>query len=487
MSEVPYSRSPQLSVVTHGEQTVVGKLSADTLTASAISARMERLPARGPVARMILMLGLGAFFEIYDVFLTAYIAPALIRTHIFAKSSTSFVDLHAIGAFVSAVFLGFFVGTFFVTSLADRWGRRKIFAYALLFYTACSAIMAFQSDPVWIVFWRALAGLGMGAEIVTIDAYVSELVPAAMRGRAYASVQSIQYVAVPVLAFLAWQLLPATILGQDGWRWIVWTGCMSAIAVWLIRLGLPESPRWLASRGRLDEADQVVSGLEARCIRDNGSLPEPDWTNTVSQPGKASIGDVWKPPYRRRTIMLMVFNFFQSIGYYGFASWIPTLLIANGVNVTHSLLYSFLIAVANPLGPLLSLLFADRIERKHLIVGSAAIFAVAGMLFSEQHNAALVIALGIGMTLAGNCMSFSYRAYQAELFPTRARARCIGMVYSVSRLSAMFSGLLIGFTLHHAGAQGVFAIISGSMLIVVCVIGIFGPRTRGLRLEQISR
>jgi putative MFS transporter len=487
MSEVPYSRSPQLSVLTHDEHTVVEKPFAGTLTASAISARMERLPARGPIARMALMLGLGAFFEIYDVFLTAYVAPALVRTHIFTKGGASFVDLHAIGAFVSAIFLGFFVGTFFVTSLADRWGRRKVFVYALLFYTACSATMAFQSDPVWIVFWRALAGLGMGAEIVTIDAYLSELVPAAVRGRAYAFVQSIQYVAVPVLAFLAWQLLPVTILGQQGWRWIVWIGCVSAVAVWFIRLGLPESPRWLASRGRLEEADQVVSRLEAECIRNTGNLPEPTGTTTAPQPGSASTNEAWKPPYRRRTIMLMVFNFFQSIGYYGFASWVPTLLIANGVNVTHSLLYSFLIAVANPIGPLLSLLIADRFERKHLIVGSAAIFAVAGTLFAQQHNAASVIALGIGMTLAGNCMSFSYRAYQAELFPTRTRARCIGMVYSVSRLSAMFSGFLIGFTLHHAGAQGVFAIISGAMFIVVCVIGAFGPRTKGLRLEQISQ
>jgi MFS transporter, putative metabolite:H+ symporter len=183
----------------------------------------------------------------------------------------------------------------------------------------------------------------------------------------------------------------------------------------------------------------------------------------------------------------MVFNFFQSIGYYGFASWIPTLLIANGVNVTHSLMYAFVIAIANPAGPLISLLFADHVERKHLIVGAAGVFAVAGILFSRQHSTASIILLGTLMTLAGNCMSLSYRAYQAELFPTRARARCVGMVYSVSRFSAILSGFLIGFTLRHVGAAGVFFIISGSMLVVMGVIGIFGPRTKGLRLEEISR
>ena len=184
--------------------------------------------------------------------------------------------------------------------------------------------------------------------------------------------------------------------------------------------------------------------------------------------------------------MLMVFNFFQSIGYYGFASWVPTLLISNGVGVAHSLLYSFLMAIANPLGPLVSMLFADRVERKYMIAGSAAFFSVVGLIFSQQRDPVLIIILGILLTLAGNCMSFSYRAYQAELFPTRVRARCIGMVYSISRVSAMFSGLLIGFALHHSGVGGVFTVIAGSMLVVVFVIGVFGPRTLGRSIEEIS-
>ncbi|MEI7297450.1 MFS transporter [Paraburkholderia tropica] len=461
--------------------------SGRAVSAEGITARMERLPAGGPVMFMVLMLALGAFFEIYDVFMTAYIAPALVSSGIFSRGSDTFWNVHSIGAFVAAIFLGFFVGTFFVTAIADRLGRRKVFVIALLWYTACSAIMAFQHQPVGIFIWRALAGVGLGAEIVTIDTYLSELVPASIRGRAYAFVQSVQYLAVPLLAFLAWQLLPHALFGLEGWRWVVLTGCFSAIAVWFIRLGLPESPRWLASHGRIAEANRIVEKLEYRAARwTRRRLEEPDWRKSMTATEQPGFREAWKPPYLRRTVMLMVFNFFQSIGYYGFASWVPTLLIANGVGVTHSLMYSFVIAVANPLGPLMDLLFADRVERKYLVAGSAAIFALVGALFSTQHNPVLIVSLGVLLTLAGNCMSFSYRAYQAELFPTRIRARCIGTVYSVSRLSAMFSGFLIAFFLHHYGVSGVFAVIVGSMLIVVVVIGAFGPRTRGLRLEQIS-
>jgi MFS transporter, putative metabolite:H+ symporter len=132
------------------------------------------------------------------------------------------------------------------------------------------------------------------------------------------------------------------------------------------------------------------------------------------------------------------------------------------------------------------MLFADRLERKWLIAGSAATLAVLGVIFAQQRDPAILVAMGLLMTLAGNCMTFSYRTYQAELFPTRMRARAIGLVYSASRVSAMLSGFLIGFSLRHTRVPGVFALIAGSMFVVVLTIGFFGPRSRGLSLEQVS-
>ena len=165
---------------------------------------------------------------------------------------------------------------------------------------------------------------------------------------------------------------------------------------------------------------------------------------------------------------------------------IKMLLAEKGVAFTHSLLYSFIIAIASPLGPLVAMLFADRFERKWLIAGSAATLAVLGVIFAQQRDPAILVAMGLLMTLAGNCMTFSYRTYQAELFPTRMRARAIGLVYSASRVSAMLWGFLIGFSLRHTGVPGVFALIAGSMFVVVLTIGFFGPRSRGLSLEQVS-
>jgi putative MFS transporter len=144
-------------------------------------------------------------------------------------------------------------------------------------------------------------------------------------------------------------------------------------------------------------------------------------------------------------------------------------------------------AIANPVGPLLGILIADRIERKWQIVIAAASVGVLGVLFSLPSSDILLILCGVLLTMANNWMSFAYHSYQAELFPTRVRARAVGFVDSWSRLSVIFGSFIIAFFLRNSGVLGVFLFIAFRMLMVVLLIGIFGPRTRNLALEEISR
>jgi putative MFS transporter len=195
---------------------------------------------------------------------------------------------------------------------------------------------------------------------------------------------------------------------------------------------------------------------------------------------------MWKPPYGKRATMMIIFNVIQTVGFYGFANWVPTLLIKQGITITTSLMYSTIIALAAPVGPLIGLVIADKFERKTVIVAMAGLNVVCGLLFSQSSNAAFLVAMGVCLTLAGNIISYSYHAYQTELFPTSIRARAVGFVYSWSRFSAIFTSFIIAGVLKEFGSTGVFVFIAGAMMIVMAAIGLMGPKTRDVALEKIS-
>ena len=461
-----------------------------TATAAELAARLDRLPMTRHIWVLVTLISLGGAFEFYDLFLTAYIAPGLVKAGYFTPESLGPFSVLApygvagVGTFVFAMFAGLFVGAIFLGHFADRYGRRTVFTFSLIWYSITTAIMAFQTSGFAVDLWRFIAGIGIGIELVTIDTYVSELVPSSHRGRAYAYNQFLQFLAVPLVAFLAWLLVPRTPLGLDGWRWVVLIGSAGAIFVWFIRLSLPESPRWLARHGRLADAERVVAGIESRVAMESGGKLAPPEPPQREEAGEGTFAEIWQPPYDRRAILMSVFNFFQTFGYYGFAAWVPTLLIAKGINVTTSLEYAFIIAVANPVGPLLGTLIADRVERKWQICLGALGIGVFGMLFANSELPAMLILLGVLVTLCNNLMSFSFHSYQSELFPTRIRSRAIGFVYSWSRLSAALSGLVVAFLLNLGGVNAVFAFIAFAMAIVVATIGGFGPAPAASRSKQ---
>ncbi|MEG3084905.1 MFS transporter [Sphingomonas sp. PB2P12] len=454
-------------------------------TSSILSARLDRLPATRTVWTIVGLLSLAFFFELYDMLLSGYIAPGLVRGGIFTTTTAGVFGTQGVAAFIAALFAGLTVGTLIAGAFNDRFGRRAVFTWALLGYTAASVAMAFQHSATAINAFRFCAGIGLGVEMITIDTYICELVPSHVRGRAIALSQAIGFIAVPVVAVLSWILVPLSPLGLDGWRWVVLIGATSAIAVWYIRRRLPESPRWLAQKGRFAEAEAIVAALERRVEQEHGApLPPPSADRPSVERGR--FGEMFRPPYRRRTTMMIVFNICQTIGYYGFTNWVPTLLIEHGISVTKSMAYTAIIALSAPVGPMLGLAIGDRFERKWIIVAAAATVVLAGGVFAAATSAALLILMGIVLTVAGNTISFAYHAYQAEIFPTRIRAKAIGFVYAFSRMSAMINAFLIAFVLRQGGVASVFGFIGAAYLIAIVAIGVFGPRTANRSLEEIA-
>jgi putative MFS transporter len=443
-----------------------------------IAARIERLPLGPFHRRFITLVSLGNFFDLYDIFIVAYIGAAL--------QQSGFLSLKQFSIFVAAGFLGMFFGTVVFGIGSDRMGRRRAFILLLLIYSAFTFVGAFSPSADWLIALRFCAGIGIGAEIVVIDTYVTEVVPSYARGRYVAITQVAGFTAVPIAAVLSRLLVPTHFL-MSGWRWVMLIGASGALLTWWFRRRLPESPRWLESRGRVAEAEAIVAALEAGSIAVLPPSKVAQKTAVATQaPERASFAELWRPPYLSRTVMLVLFQALQTIGFYGFANWAPTFLLKRGVSLLHSLEYTLLIAMVSPLGPLLAAWTSDRFERKWTIVILALLVAAFGLGFGNSIAPAPVIAFGALLTLANYWFSAAFHAYQSELFPTRLRATGIGFTYSWSRLSAAFTSLLIGAVLVH-GVPMVFALLAAAMILVAAIVGFLGPRTNGMVLEELSR
>lgn len=470
-------------------------VSTDTISLppAGIAARLDRLPASRSLWIMVCLIALGGWFEFYDVFFVGYVAPGMIKSGLFTPdslgvlASLKVISFAGFGTFVFATFAGLWVGTLMVSQLLDRFGRRAVFTWALIWYLGCNAVLAFQTTGFALDVWRFLGGLGIGVEFTTIDTYLSELMPSHMRGRAFALQQTISFCAVPFVALLAWLLVPLSPLGFAGWRWVVLIGSVGAIVVWFLRLGLPESPRWLAKNGRFAEADQIVSALERKSIQETGrELREPDRT-LPDDAGGGRYTEMFNAPYLRRILMLSLFNLAGAFSYYGFAAWVPSLLGQHGITITHSLEYAFVIAVANPFGPMVGALFSERIERKWIMCGGLAAMMIFMFLFSQFSSPVALIGCGVLFTLAANIQAFASHSYQSEIFPTRFRLRAVGFVWSWLRLSSAFSGLIVGYLINAGGVVSVAVLIAGTTSIQILLIAILGPKSTGLALEEINQ
>lgn len=453
-----------------------------------IGHRLDNLRV-GPVHRKVVVaIGLGLFFEVYEIFLSGSIATAL-KTE-YGLGGT------ALQLLMASSFLGMFIGAAAFGRIADRIGRRNAFLINLVWFSVWSIIGAIAPNPWMLVGARFMAGIGVGAEYPVADSYLSDVLPKAHRGRLAAWAYTCSFAAVPVLGFLSLSLNNHTLFGFAGWRVLLVVGAIGALFVIYLRRGLPESPRWLAGVGRTEEAEAAMQAFE------KGTGPEAEEDSDTVAPDEAKTDEVTtdeKPmrtsaalarlrlsPYRQRLIMLGVFHLFQPFGYYGFGTLAALVLVSRGFDVTSSLLFTAVSFIGYPLGSLLSIPLLKRFERKYLIMATVAVMAVCGVLFATVSAPAMIVVFGLLTTAASNVFSNIYHVYQAEIFPSDVRATAVGWTYSVSRLSSAALPFILIPVLNHYGAAAMFSVVLVALAAAVAVLVPFGPRTTGRSLDEIN-
>jgi len=453
---------------------------ADAALVSA-STVLESLPVNRWHWRLVVLVGLGSFFDLYEVFLGGVLAPVLAGEFGLGNVGKAMV--------ISAGFAGMFVGANLLSIAADRLGRRRIFIINLLVYSLFSLAAAFSPNVETFLVLRFLAGIGLGAELVLVDTYLAEFVPARVRGRMTACAYTIGFIGVPLAALLGGKLVARhQMLGIDGWRWLLVFGGLGAVFVLAVRMLLPESPRWLESRGRAAEAREVVASVVAKAAPDT-PVPEIRASPADSSDDAPSVAEVLRiafRDYRPRSVMLVIFQVLQTIAYYGFGTLAPLVLVNKGFEVTESLGYAALTFAGYPIGSLVSIPLVERFERKFLIIASALGIALCGIVFAAADNVVLIVVAGFLLTAVSNVFSNAFHIYQAEIFPTAIRTTASGIAYSLSRAT---STVLPFMAVPALAAFGPVAVFSGSavMIVLLCIdVGLLGPRSTGLTLEEVQ-
>ena len=440
--------------------------------------RLDRLPIGRFHKVMLVALSFAYFFEFADINSFATTAPKLIKLWGLTVNQIAYVT--------SLSFVGMFLGSLVAGWMADRWGRKSALLATTLFFSVFSFASAFTWDVVSLGVCRVLTSAGLSAMTVVAVIYLSEMYPAAVRGKYQAYAIVIGICGTPVTNLLASAIVPLT---DWSWRLVYVWGALGVLVLFLVRR-LVESPRWYESRGEYDRADAVLRDIEEQVAADRGPLPEPAPPTPQDEQAKmtrAPLRLLLQKRYLKPTVLLTILWVTQTIGFFGYSSWAPTLLSKEGFSVESSIFYVALSTVGAPLGSYLAALVTDRFERKWCLVVFGALIAVCGLLYGLTFNPVLIVVFGFLVNLIERGYTALAYAYSPELFDIRGRSLGTGVSYGLGRLSNALGPLVIAALYLGSGYQSVFAFIAGTWLFGALVLAVFGPRTRPNRAPRLDQ
>jgi putative MFS transporter len=423
--------------------------------------------------KLMLFFALPLFFDSCDINSFPSAAPGLIHAWGMSINQIAFIT--------SASFIGMFVGATLGGIISDRIGRRWSLLTYVLIASLGSLCTAAVPDPTWMFVTRVVTGVGISAGMVTAMTYMSEVFPAKSRGAWQSWAMVINLSAIPITNFVARMVVPS---GDDGWRWVFLWGALGLVFIFVIPF-LPESPRWLERMGRMEEADAIVCRMEAEVTAQHGPLPPPlVFTRRVEQ--REPWSAMFSPTYRRRTLVLCGIWLLQTIGFYGFEAWVPTLLVQHGFTLVRSLTYFSLINIGAPLGALLAVFVADRYERKYTLGAVAFVVAVCGLFYGLSFEPPLIVGFGFMVGMLVQTFATLLYAYTPEQFPTGMRNSATGLTYGAGRIANVANAFIIAAIYQNLGYISVFTYIAGAWLLTAFMVVAFGPRTTGRSLEALN-
>jgi MFS transporter, putative metabolite:H+ symporter len=442
-----------------------------------IAARIERLPLSSWHVRIGIVVCTGFFFDAFDIMTLSYALPVLVpQWHLSPRE---------IGPAIAVGFIGQIFGALLFGWLAEKIGRVKSAVCTILVFSVMSLACAFAWNLPSLMAIRFIQGWGLGGAIPILATYVNEFANARRRGRFVLSYQCAFAIGLPVTAWIGNWVVPLL-----GWQWMFVIGALPGLIVLPLARLLPESPRWLANRGRADEADRVLSRIEASISR-NGARPLPPIPTGMPRVPRADthVGNLFRGIYLKRTLTVWTLWFCTYVITYGMLTWLPIVWgTVYHMPLAAALRYQSIYgAIAAP-GFLITIFLIDFLGRRRMFMLGLGLGSCLMLFLAANPGAApatVLVALSLSQ-LAVGMLALALSTYTAELYPTELRALGSGFGNAWLRLGGTAGPAFIGVVLPIYGLRGVFFAFGLLLLVGFAVCFFFAVETRGKVLEQLS-
>ncbi len=433
--------------------------------------RLDRLPISGFHRRLFTLVGLGMFFDGFDIYIAATVLGATFRS--------GFSTLGENAAFVSSTFLGMTVGSLLTGFIGDRYGRRITYQFNLFLFGGASVLAAFAPGMTALIVLRFFMGVGLGAENVVGYSTMTEFVPASVRGRWLGYVAVLVVTGLPASALAGWLLVP-----YFGWRAMFALGGIGALLVWRARKAMPESPRWLESVGRTAEAEALMSRIEAEASQ---GRPLPAAAPAPAHAPSRSLAILFQPPLAGRMALGIVCLIVINTLVYGFITWLPTFFAKQGLSIATSFGYSLVMAVGAPVGSFIGATVVDRLGRRPTIIGAGLVSIAFGCVYPFVSDPVLLPLAGFALTVPIYVLvAVLFGVYIPELFPTEVRLRASGICNTFGRGATILTPFAVVPLFTAYGVGGVLALMVGLLALMILTVWALGVEPSGRSLEQMA-
>src|SRR5580704_354790 len=418
------------------------------------------------------LIGAGMFFDGFDIYLAGIVLGATVKS--------GFSTLGQNAEFVSATFVGMMLGSLVTGFLGDRYGRRFTYQSNLAIFGFASIAAAFAPSMRILILIQFVIGFGLGAENVVGYSTLTEFVPPQSRGKWLGFMTVFVVTGLPVAALLGRLIIPTF-----GWRAMFLLGGLGALVVWYLRKKLPESPRWLESIGRTEEAEALLSAIESEVSMQHSPLPAAALNRTMKH--SRDLSSLFSPAILPRMILGSVSLIVINSLLYGFVTWLPTFFVQQGFSVVRSFNYSLVMALGAPLGSAIGAFTADSWGRKPTIIGASLLTILIGSFYPFIKTPAVLMITGFLLIIPIYVLvALLFAIYIPELFPTEVRLRASGICNTFGRGAIIFTSFLVVALFKSHGVGGVLVFMIGLLVVEILVVLALGVEPKRRRLEEIE-